>query len=302
MDDDSYSLLLKINIPEVIAISLIEFEKGDGELAKAKKNRSRVEYYFTCTPKLPLYILGHNPDVHLITYLDSDIYFFSDLKPVYEEINRSSIAIIAHRFPQNLKRLLKFGKYNVGWITFRRDESGLACLTWWRDRCNEWCYDRVEQTRYADQKYLDYWPELFTGVKVIQHKGANVAPWNVMNYKIDLCGSNVCIDGQLLIFYHFQGVKKLVGRMYDAGVGYYKTKLSKTLRSLIYEPYISILQSIEMEMLEVEGFKALRTNSIRQKSFLSSLIRKIRALLQVIIPGNYIIVDNRKDIQFQKGY
>ena len=302
MDDDSYSLLLKIDIPEVIAISLIEFEKGDGELAAAKKNRSRIEYYFTCTPKLPLYILDHNPDVHLITYLDSDIYFFSDLEPIYEEINRSSVAIIAHRFPQHLKRLLKYGKYNVGWITFRRDEYGLACLSWWRDRCYEWCYDRVEETRYADQKYLDYWPELFPGVKVIQHKGVNIAPWNVMNYKIDLCDSNVCIDGQPLIFYHFQGVKKIVGTMYDAGVGNYKTKLSKTLRSLIYEPYISILQSIEKEILEVEGFKAIRTNSIRQKSFLSSLIRNIRSLLRFVIPGNYIIVANRKDIQFQKGY
>ena len=35
------------------------------------------------------------------------------------------------------------------YILFRRDENGLACLNWWRDRCNEWCNKRLEDGKEA---------------------------------------------------------------------------------------------------------------------------------------------------------
>ena len=138
-----------------------------------------MEYYFTLTPSLPLYIFNHFGEVDLITYLDSDLYFFSDPKPIYDEIRTSSIAIIGHRFSSNLRHLDERGVYNVGWMSFRRDKNALDCLEWYRERCIEWCYDRVEEYRYADQKYLDKFPKLFNEVHIIQCKGANLAPWNI---------------------------------------------------------------------------------------------------------------------------
>ena len=96
-DDLTYSMLQTLALPGVDPISLAEFEEGDEELLQSKSNRSRVEYYFTCTPSLPLYILRKHPKVHLITYLDSDLFLFSDLESIYEELGDKSILIVEHR-------------------------------------------------------------------------------------------------------------------------------------------------------------------------------------------------------------
>jgi len=61
-------------------ISLRDLEESDPELLSIKGTRSLVEYYFTCTPCLPWYILKTHEEVKDITYLDSDIFFFLTLK------------------------------------------------------------------------------------------------------------------------------------------------------------------------------------------------------------------------------
>ena len=85
-DDLAYETLQRLNLHEVVPISLRDFEDGDEELLQAKGNRSRIEYYFTCTPTLPLYILRNCSEVDVITYLDADLFFFSDPSPIYEEL------------------------------------------------------------------------------------------------------------------------------------------------------------------------------------------------------------------------
>src|ERR1700736_5427900 len=152
LDEESYTALEKLKLPEVSLISLNELERDDSQLLQAKTNRSLLEYYFTCTPSLPLFIFNRNSDVDLITYLDADLYFFSDVEPLFGEIGNHSVAIIAHRFSKDFRKHEWNGIYNVGWVTFRRDDNGLSCLQWWRDRCIEWCYDRVENNRFAAQK------------------------------------------------------------------------------------------------------------------------------------------------------
>lgn len=202
-----YDVLQQLDLPDIHLISLNEFERGDEALQGAKQNRRLIEYYFTCTPSLPLFVLNNYPEVDLITYLDADLFFFSDISPIYEEIADGSIAIIEHRFSSDRLELVKFGIYNVGWLSFRRDENGFACLRWWRERCIEWCYDRPENGRFADQKYLDDWPSRFPGVVVLQHKGANVGHWNTNDYQIYADRDRLWIDEQLLIFFHFHAFK-----------------------------------------------------------------------------------------------
>ena len=97
--------------------------------------------------------------------------------------------------------------YNVGWLTWRREVRAYDCLRWYRCKSLEWCYDVVEDERYADQKYLDFWPSQFAGIHRIDHKGANLAPWNVGNYRISTAGEKIYVDDDPLVFYHFHGLK-----------------------------------------------------------------------------------------------
>jgi len=174
MDTIAFEVLCKLQLPNVRLIPIDQFE--DDDLRLAKQNRTTEEYCWTCTPSLPLYILKNNPEIDRITYVDADIFLFDDPSPIFEEFGDASIMIVEHRYAERLRQFIVNGIYNVEWLTFRRDRNGLACLEWWRERCNEWCYRRMENGKKGDQKYLDDWLDRFEGVHVLQHVGAGVAP------------------------------------------------------------------------------------------------------------------------------
>jgi len=244
-DDSSQDVLSRLNLVNLRPVSLQEFEKGDEALQNAKRNRSRVEYYFTCTPSWLLYLLSRHPEIGRITYLDADLMFYSTPSPVFEELGDRSILIVGHRFPEKLRHLeAAFGIYNVGLLTFGNDLRGKSCLQWWRDRCLEWCVDRPENGRFADQKYLDDWPGRFDGVVVLQHKGAGLAPWNHMNYMVRIRNGEIAVDGNPLIFYHFQGVRIINRRFFDPGV-YRYGPMPLALRRRLYTSYVRSLFDTE---------------------------------------------------------
>lgn len=245
MDDLSHRVLAKLNLPSLTTIKLEELENSDRELFSVKQTRSAIEYYFTCTPCLPFYIFQRYSAVGFLTYLDADLYFFSSLDPIYHEIGQSSIAIVEHRFPPNLRYLNKYGLYNVGFLGFKRDEAGRACLKWWREKCIEWCYDRCEIERYADQKYLDHFTLLFENVCIIKHIGANLAPWNVANYKIVRRDGVLWVDTNPLIFYHFHNLREINKVVFNPSLDEYGVSLTKTLKKYIYAPYIQTLKRID---------------------------------------------------------
>jgi hypothetical protein len=251
LDDVCYETLRAIGMSNVDTISLRELEAVDPLLLDAKANRSRPEYYFTCTPSLLLHMLGRTSERETVTYLDADTWFFADPTPLLDELHHGSVAIVAHRFPPRLKDRNQYGIYNVGWLTFRRDENGLKAASWWRERCIEWCYRRVEPGRYADQKYLDDWPTRFNGVTVLQHKGANVAPWNVESYSVRSVNSTLLVDEQRLIFFHYSGLRQLLGPLYDLGLNAYGVRPSREVLKQIYSPYLRELIDIGRELQEV---------------------------------------------------
>jgi len=243
LNQPAYEILSQLALPELRLITLTEFE--DAALREAKSNRSLAEYYFTCTPSLPLFILKQAPEVDLITYLDADLFFFSNLAPIYQEIGNHSIAIIGHRFSPNYTHLHIYGIYNVGWLSFRHNLQGLACLQWWRERCLEWCYDRPENGRFADQKYLDDWPTRFQDVIVLQHKGVNVARWNLDNYVIQTRNNQIWVDEQPLIFFHFHGVAEVEPGSYTANLD--SEQFTETVRETFIH-YFQILSQIKQQL------------------------------------------------------
>jgi hypothetical protein len=263
MDEITYKILTEMQLPQVQLIPISDFEKDDNLLLKAKQNRSLVEYYFTCTPSLPLYVMDHVPEVDIITYLDSDLYFFSSIEPVYQELGNGSVLIIGHRFPPSLKDKEIYGIFNVGLLSFRRDDNGIACLHWWRNRCLEWCYTRVENGRFADQKYLDDWPDRFSGVVILQHKGAGLAAWNIANYFYSWKNMQFIIDDQPMIVYHFHGLKRINQWIYDTNVISYKTRLPKIVKQGLYIPYLKELDHVNNKLEKYRGSNFIQDQSIR---------------------------------------
>jgi hypothetical protein len=289
MDRECFETLRQLRLPELTLIALKELETAEPRLLDVKGNRSRIEYYFTCTPALPLFVLKQASEVEVITYLDSDLFFFANPAPLFDEMRHHSIAIIAHRFAPHLRHMERNGIYNVGWLSFRRDSRGLGCLEWWRDRCLEWCYDRPELGRYADQKYLDDWLTRFDDVVVLEHKGANLAPWNVSNYEVRDDDHGIWVNDQPLIFFHFQGVKQIRPRLYDTNLAGYHVRPTHIVVDRIYRPYIETLDKITRDVSVPAGirYEDMRLSPLRHIAYrLKRLARAGRGLCN----RNYIVL------------
>jgi hypothetical protein len=204
------TILHELALPNVKVIPLAVLEEAYPELTAVKPTRKLIEYYFTLSPFLPHYLFA-NTKADRITYIDADLWFFTSPQAVLDSLGDASVAITPHRFSFAYRNHSVFGLYNVAWITYRRCPEGLDCLNAYKADCLAWCYDRLEDGRFGDQKYLDTWPARYPGLKVITHKGVNLAVWNVHGHVIRLKDNVVTIDSDPLVFYHFSGTQMLPG-------------------------------------------------------------------------------------------
>jgi hypothetical protein len=249
LDQRAHDMMREISEPGVHAIALSDFEAGDVELARAKADgRSTVEYIFTLTPSLIRHVMCAAPDAEIVTYLDSDLWFLTDPEPVYREMGNASVLIIPHGFAPSMKHLERYGIYNVGWVSLRRDAQGEACVEWWRERTNEWCLDHVEGDRFADQGYLNEFPRLFAGVHVLSHLGANLAPWNVAARTISSRDGAIYANDDRVLFFHFHGLRRLDSGGYLTSHGFYKAPLVPLVRDHLYRSYLREVSAIEREV------------------------------------------------------
>lgn len=254
MDIKSRDFLREAKLEHVVLIDIAEVEKEFGDLKKAKSNRSLIEYFFTCTSSISYYIIKNYKEIDLLTYLDADLYFFSSPEPIFSELDGKSVGIIEHKFYGLGKRNLKYGKYNVGWISFRNNPEGIDCLRKWRSNCIEWCYDRLEEGRFADQKYLDKWPSDYPSVHVIDNIGANVGPWNIGRYAVSGTTDKVLINNERLIFYHFASFKRVSKTEYSTSLSKYFLTLKGSVESLIYRVYTDVIyQHTKRLSFEIRG-------------------------------------------------
>ena len=217
-DEKTFDIIETLNLANLRAYKLEQVEVFEPRLLNVEPERSRAEYLWTLSPIWPLFLLETQPEIELITYLDADLFFFSSDSPIWEEFGAASVLIIEHRFPPQTDYMVNSGRFNVGMIAYRRDENGLACLHWYRERCLEWCFNRHEDEKYGDQKYLDEFPRLFGGVRILQHEGANVAPWNWMNGPLQARNGKFWVGETRVIFYHFHGFKMFSAWMFDLSV------------------------------------------------------------------------------------
>lgn len=254
LDAVTYDLLTRMADRSLVPIRLADLEAWDQNLLKAKANRSHIEYYFTITPSVCLYVLEtFNTDV--ITYLDADVYFFSSPAVIYEALGDQSILATEHGFPDRLKKYEEYGRFNVQYESFRADDQGLSCLRRWRDQCLDSCPYQLVDGKYADQKYLDEWPSLYDRLVVPKHPGVGVASWNIEDKHVHLRDGKVYVGDMPLVFYHFHGFKYLGGRFCKTGLGSVAVRLSRRERGCIFDPYVSELRRIKAFLARDMGYR-----------------------------------------------
>jgi len=261
MDEKTFKILTALNLKKTTLITLKQFE--DPELLKIKSTRTNVEYCWTCTPSLPLYILKKTSKLANISYLDADLLFYSNPQPIYQKFSENSILITPHRYsPEYAHQKKRCGIYNVSMVIFRNDSEGLSCLNIWRKQCLDWCFFRYEKGKLGDQLYLNNWPKKFQKVKILQHKGGGLAPWNINSYEIKKNKNKIYVDNDNLIFYHFHGLKIFSHKKFYL-TGY---KIPKEKKQIIYQPYVLALQQAVKQVENLfPDFQGFDHNSIKAK-------------------------------------
>lgn len=289
-DDRSNEILLNQNLRHATIIPLHEFETE--ELLKVKPYRTIAEYCWTSTASIIWHsIIKYNLD-HC-TYLDADIAFFSSPESIFIEIGSSSVAITPHYFSPSLKSSEIYGKYCVQFTYFKNDSDGINALNWWRTSCIDWCYAKLEDGRYGDQKYLDSFPDMFNNVHIISDIGSGVAPWNVANYNYFNIDGNILLSQKNnmsesyspLIFYHFQGLKFLEKKeniIAQAAI----VHVPKIIKINIYIPYIENLIYLRnlIENRSSNNSKIIfkRPVSVKVKTFISLKFKNNKLLMRLL--------------------
>lgn len=254
------------------------------ELAEAKSNRSRAEFCWTCGSFFTDYFL-HKYNLPDITYLDSDLIFFSSPQVVFDELKRknASVGLASHFMKYPL-----FGKYCVQYVYFKNDKDGSDCLRWWRDECQKWCYSRVEDGKYGDQKYLDYFADKFNHVCEIDNRGVGVAYWNM--------NDNSYKDGYTYykglkwptVFFHYSGINVQVK---DGVMTFRHTMyLTDVIRKTFIEPYADLMKEAFTKYLNTP----IREVVITPLSVWNYRVKSITHYLNKVLPIDWAVAQVMK--------
>lgn len=261
VDDETHEVLAKLNLPNVRLLQLSKLETD--ELLRVKPTRTKGEYCWTLTPFTPKFVFEADESVKRVTYLDADLWFRKHPAPIFEEFEgtEKQVLITDHAYAPEYDQSATSGQYCVQFITFTR-KGGEVVRKWWEERCIEWCYARLEDGKFGDQKYLDAWPLLFRDqVHVLANKELLLAPWNASRYPY---GNSVA--------YHFHGLRILN-----------KTKVLRTsnifdipyqVHKEIYDRY---LQELAMAICLLEK------NEVTIKTMKYYILAPIRSLLKLTI-------------------
>lgn len=244
LDAFTTDFLRELNLKHIQVVDLATLEESDPELLLAKANRNSVEYYFTLSPCWPRHLLLAYPQIDRITYVDADMFFFSSPTPIFAEMKNASVLITEHRYPNHLKHLERCGRFNVGLLSFRNNFTALQCLDGWRKNCLDWCFDRIEADKYADQKYLDGWPaKLGKDLHIVNRRGVNLAPWNWSQYHFTFERGRVWVHCDPLEIFHFARFRASFGkRWFQSGQLEYGI-MPWRLRQFIYGRYWRSLEN-----------------------------------------------------------
>ena len=201
MDDD----ISQYNIPDGMILykneDLITIPYAQ-EISEKYLKKGKIDQYRWSMKSVFLLYLATNRQLSNAIYLDSDIYFFGEYQFLFELLDSYNVILTPHwrsldatidqkDFANNYKD----GFYNGGFVGVNGQSKDL--LLWWAKMCHFKCERKPSKGFYDDQGYLSMFPLVEEKVKIIHHRGCNVASWNNIENK------RIYIDGQCLINGHY---------------------------------------------------------------------------------------------------
>lgn len=215
------------------------------EFEELLEDRNPLEVITSMKPRFIIEAMGKVPDKSFVVYLDPDIMTFSPI-----EISDSSLGADFYVFaqlgiPKSAQKL--YGRFNAGLLIIKKTPISMKMLRTWYRLCQEWCLLKVEEEKYADQKYLDeislssgFFPLIDWGNNLSVRAFLKTEP-SIRLYQED---ENVYVNSTKLQTFHFHGLRStefgVITGLNRFGAIRGKVKLFKTI-------YIPILKDLSHE-------------------------------------------------------
>lgn len=254
-DKRSFEILTTLKLPHLTPIPIQEAQNWSGMSPDSFRDRSTVEFMFTMTPFVLRYTRHIRPLKRMI-YVDSDYYFYSSPNEILDRTEICDLSFVEHGFPEKYQYLDAHGKYNVGWNSFAPTRTATEAINSWCLRTAEWCYDKIEMDKYADQKYLDNLAQRchFLPVKT---ETMGLAEYNFFQYDIQYTNSNninrppqITSNGKTIISWHHHGVVENEDGTFSIRINIKEAQQSDLYKN-IYSFYTGKLKEIARRLQQI---------------------------------------------------
>ena len=249
-DEEAFRILNLLELENVKVIPSQVLIANYTELEECRIKKNNLEFLFAMTP----FMIMHAVEItkNNVWYIDADVYFLKSVTDLEDQIKDRSILVSAHNFPSRLKKLEKYGKYNVGVIYVSGDQESKDTIQWWATKCIEDTSSFSKEDVYGDQKYLDKFPVLNSRFGEFASLENCAAPWNIEQVK-----------NFPPTTFHFSGLRRY-NYFSFIGLSTYRVKFHRRYRIHLYRPYNKLLDKIEEE---IYGMKKIDTRKLSHRSF-----------------------------------
>ena len=245
VDEETYQICSRLSLEKAILIKGKELY--DKRLIDVKNSRRLNEYCWTLKPFFISHILYNYEFIENAVSLDADIFFFQSPSPIFKRQGDFNVLLSEHNYLEKDMGVAEYcGKYNSGFIVFRKCSTTMKLLKWWEEKCIEWCFDGIGEGRFGDQKYLDNFEDLFEGVRLITVPGVNIAPWNEDRYQFSERSGELYINENKLIFYHFCGLRLIDKSTFALVIG------SQEINHYLHIPYTKALRQVILDIEKLD--------------------------------------------------
>ena len=227
-------------------IELSDLMDLDKKFFELLETRTYAESIITLKPFLAENLLKKIPEGDYLLYFDADLFFFQSLIRELSFSDSECMYLSRHLFPPKMLQSVVFGKHNGGFFIVRNVEAGRSLIQDWRKKCDHWCFLRLEDGKFADQKYLDgYYPGV--GVVQIDSPGINNGQYFFQvhrNIVYKRSSGSTWIEHKVLTCFHFHGFRINQSVISTGFNRYGMPKNFIRIMRYIYLPYIRHISEI----------------------------------------------------------
>lgn len=277
MDAVTAEYLRSLGYENLTVITVEDMKVMYPVLERLEKERTRGEFSWTLSSFSIQYAIRQF-NLESCIYVDSDICFYNDPQLLLNELGEKSVMITEHNYTPEYDQSVTSGKFCVQFMCFKNNEDGNKVLEYWRSKCEEWCYNRMEDGKFGDQKYLDDWESRFEGIVYnCRNIGCGVAPWNVQKYVVSLEAGRPYVTDRItkikkpIVFFHYHALAEIGEKKWCLS----QYKLAQEEKEFLFKPYI-------LKLYEVEDKYPSGLVEKRYKTFHYSVYQKIRIFLGYI--------------------